>query len=290
MALPALAFGVALTLGLALSKPVQMSVGEPPPALNAETVQFPSLSGTTLHGWLAPGQPGAGAVVLLHGVRANRLAMVRRALVLHQHGFGVLLFDLQAHGESVGQRITFGYREGMDAASAVAFLKTRAPRERIGAIGVSLGGAACLLGPEPLDVDALVLESVFPDIGAALDDRLRARLGPIAGQVAAAVITPLFRLQMPAVLGANFADLRPIDRIGSARAPLLVASGTSDAYTPIGEATALFDAAHQPKIFWPVPGATHQDLESYDPVAYWQHMLPFLAANLQSPQPKPPHA
>ncbi len=270
------AFGAALVLGLTLSHPAQTSIGNPPPELGAETVAFASL-----RGWLVPGRPGGGAVVLLHGVRANRLAMLKRALVLKRHGFGVLLFDLQAHGESVGRRITFGYLEGQNAASAVAFLRGRLPRERVGAIGVSLGGAACLLGPRPLDVDALVLESVFPDIGSALTDRLKARLGSVVGAAAGMVLTPLFRLQMPAVLGVGFADLRPIGRIASVRAPLLVASGSSDAYTPIAEARALFDRAPAPKSFWAVKGATHEDLESYDPPAYWQHILPFLTENLR---------
>jgi hypothetical protein len=33
---------------------------------------------------------------------------------------GFLLFDFQAHGESIGCHITFGYLEGRDAAAAVA--------------------------------------------------------------------------------------------------------------------------------------------------------------------------
>ena len=42
-------------------------------------------------------------------------------------------------------------------AAAVAFVRARLPGERVGAIGVSLGGAAALLGPAPLAVDALVV-------------------------------------------------------------------------------------------------------------------------------------
>ncbi len=276
------ASGGALAFGLVLSRPAQSIVGAPPPALGAEPVLFPSASGAMLHGWFVPGQAGAGAVVLLHGVRGNRLAMLQRALVLKRQGFGVLLFDFQAHGESPGHRITFGQLEGKDAAAAVDFLKSRMPHERIGAIGVSLGGAACLLAPKPLGVNALVLESVFPDIGSALADRLRARLGPVAGPVANFVLGPLFRLQMPIVLDVRFEDLQPIARIRTVQAPLLIASGTADAYTPIGEARALFDQAPEPKTFWPVQGATHQDLERYDPSAYWQHVLPFLTAHLRT--------
>ncbi len=273
--------GSVVAVGLMLARPVQCAVGLPPPDLNAQVVAFPSLSGATLHGWLAPGRAGGGIVVLMHGVRANRLAMLQRAVVLHQHGFGVLLFDFQAHGESLGQHITFGHLEGLDAASAVAFARQRVPGERIGVIGVSLGGAAALLGPKPLNVDALVLESVFPDIHAALTDRLRARLGPLAGPILAPLIAPPFEWLMPRILGVRLNDLRPIDRIADVRTPLLVASGTADAYTTIAGAQALFAHAPQPKQFWPVPGAAHVDLERHDAPAYWAHILPFLTTQLQ---------
>jgi dienelactone hydrolase len=53
------------------------------------------------------------------------------------------------------------------ASSSVAFVRARLPNERIGAIGASLGGAAALLGPHPLPVNALVFfESVYPDIAS----------------------------------------------------------------------------------------------------------------------------
>lgn len=266
-----------LVTGFRLAAPAQSAVGPPPAALGAESVAFPSASGAMLKGWLAPGRPGGGAVVLMHGVRADRRAMLRRALVLHAHGFGVLLFDFQAHGESLGREITFGRLEALDAAAAVAFARERLPGERLGAIGVSLGGAAALLGPEPLAVDALVLESVYPDIHAALRDRLRVRFG----RAGAALLTPLFELILRPALGLDEQALRPIDRIGEARAALLLASGSADAYTPLAEARALAARAPRPAQLWPVEGAAHVDLERYAPEAYWAHVLPFLAARLQ---------
>src|SRR5215510_2529914 len=165
-----------IAVGLVLSAPARAVVGVPPADIRAESVSIASGSGATLQGWFVPGRPGAGAVVLMHGVNANRLAMLRRARLFHAEGFAVLVFDFQAHGESTGTRITFGHREGQDASAAIAYLRTRLPDERIGAIGSSLGGAAALLAPAPLDVDALVLEAVYPDIGTATTNRIRAVL------------------------------------------------------------------------------------------------------------------
>jgi uncharacterized protein len=139
----------------------------------------------------------------MHGIHSNRLSMVRRARLLNAAGFSVLLFDFQAHGESTGARITFGHLEAEDAGSAVAFVRARLPNERIGAIGTSLGGAAALLGPHPLPVNALVLESVYSDIAPAITNRLRAVLGPSLGGIAAPTLEYLFELLLPPVLGVN---------------------------------------------------------------------------------------
>jgi fermentation-respiration switch protein FrsA (DUF1100 family) len=266
-----------IAVGLSLSAPELATIGATPEDLHAEPVTISSASGAKLRGWFIAGRPGAGAVVLLHGVRGNRLAMLRRARLLKAVGFSVLLFDFQAHGESTGTRITFGRLEGLDAAAAVAFVRHRLPEERVGAIGTSLGGAAALLGPGPLPVDALVLEAVYLDIGTAIDNRIRAVLGPAVGAVVAQPVAYLFELLLPPFVGARPADLRPIDHIVRVTAPLLVASGTRDDRTTIAEAKAMFDRAAEPKQFWAVDGAGHVDLERYAPEEYRQRVLPFLA-------------
>ena len=78
------------------------------------------------------------------------------------------------------------------------------------------------------------------------------------------------------ILGAAPSELRPIDRIAMAGTPILIASGTVDAYSPLSEAKTLFDQAAEPKQFWAVAGAAHVDLEQYDPTQYWTVILPFL--------------
>jgi alpha-beta hydrolase superfamily lysophospholipase len=217
----------------------------------------------------------------MHGVHSNRLSMVRRARLLNAVGFSVLLFDFQAHGESTGARITFGHLEAEDAGSAVAFVRARLPNERIGAIGTSLGGAAALLGPHPLPVNALVLESVYSDIAPAIMNRLRAVLGPSLGRIAAPALEYVFELLLPPVLGVNGNDLRPIDHVAEVGAPILIASGTSDDRTTIVETAAMFDRAKDPKLFWGVAGARHVDLEAFAPDEYRNRVLAFLVENLQ---------
>ena len=159
--------------GCVFARPARSVVGSAPLTLGARTVIFPSRSGSEIRAWLAPGRRGAGAVLLLHGMGGNRASMLARAAFLHQAGFTVLAPDFQAHGESPGRHITFGELESLDAEAALAFLRASAPGERVGIIGVSMGGAATLVGSKPLAVDALVLESVYPTFHDAVADRLR---------------------------------------------------------------------------------------------------------------------
>src|SRR5690349_19882390 len=165
--------------GCVLARPARNIVEQPPAKLGATSVSFASRSGSVIRAWFAPGRRGGGAVLLLHGMGGNRATMLERATFLHQSGFTVLAPDFQAHGESPGRHITFGELESFDAEAALAFLRQVVPGERVGVIGVSMGGAATLVGTKPLPVDALVLESVYPTFEDAVSDRLHAWLGPL---------------------------------------------------------------------------------------------------------------
>ena len=269
-----------------LTAPASQPIGELPNDLPGESVQFSSGSGSTIHGWFIPGQNQGGAVVLMHGVRGNRTSMLERARFLSHAGYAVLLFDFQAHGESPGKQITFGYLESRDARAAVSFLRTRAPGERIGVIGVSMGGAAALLATPPLEADALVLEMVYPTIDQAIEDRLTIRLGKLGRAIA-----PVLRWQIKPRLGISTADLRPIDKVTSVHVPKLFIAGEKDQHTRIEESRAIFAAAAEPKDLWVVAGAKHEDLLGFAGNEYEQRVLLFFDRYLRSSQTqvtKPP--
>src|SRR5204863_9994182 len=155
---------IVFSIGWALAAPVQRHVGKPPEDLGARPVEFKSDSGAMVHGWWCPTVNSRGVVLLLPGIRANRLSMVDRARFLQRAGYSVLLIDFQATGETKGDHITFGWKESRDALAAVDFIHHVDPSARVTIIGSSLGGVAALLATPPLKVDALILESVYPTI------------------------------------------------------------------------------------------------------------------------------
>lgn len=259
--------GVSLAAGEWLTRPARQAIGAPPPELaGAEAVQFRSADGLTVSGWFVPGRVGQGAVLLQHSVRSNRLQMLARARWLQREGLASLLIDLPSHGESAGDRLTFGHREARATEAALAWLRTRVPGERIGAIGVSLGGAALLFAQRQPELDALVLESVYPSITLAVHHRLAMRLGEPAAQL----LAPLLLVQLPLRLALSPAQLRPIDALAAVRAPLLIAAGTRDEHTRWSETESLYAAAtaSTDRTLWPVPGAAHVDLHAFHAGAY----------------------
>lgn len=278
------AAGVLWGAGEWLSQPAARAIGAAPADFAAQAVRIPipASAGQFVAGWFKPGQPQGGAVLLLHGVRADRTQMLARARFLAAAGYATLLIDLPAHGESSGDHITFGAREGEGVKAALAFLRTQLPSERVAVIGASLGAASTVLAlPQP-EPDALVLESMFSTIDDAVGNRLVGRLGP-AGRY----LAPLLLWQLPLRLGVHATDLRPVERLAQWHAPVLIASGSEDRHTPWHETERLFAAAQAPKALWKVEGAAHVDLHAFAPAQYQQRVLAFLAVHLRGAPPGP---
>lgn len=268
-------FGV-WNAGLFLVRPIQSSVGAPPPDLPARVVVFSDASGEPIHGWFVAGTKGQGVVLLLHGVRADRRAMVNRAKFLHAAGYAVLLIDFQASGESPGKAITFGYREADDVKASLRYLHHQLPGERVGIIATSMGGAATILAEPDVDADAVVLEQVYPTIRQATEDRLAIHLGPIGPWFA-----PVLLATLHPHLDIYPDQLRPIDHIGHLIMPKLLIVGDRDRDTTIAESYAMFHAAAAPKDLWVVHGARHVDLYGYVGAAYEVRVLNFFETSLR---------
>lgn len=266
--------GIALVYaaGSVLSAPANRAVPPAPADLQAQTVEF-----AQVHGWLvSTGAPGP-CVVLMHGVGADRSSMIERARWLKQLGYSSLLFDFQAHGETPGEKITFGYREAANAHAAVAFLRQSGLCTKVAGIGQSMGGAASLLGPEPLPVDALVLESVYPTIEQAVRDRMQRVLG-----FGGIYLAPLLYEQIPLRIGVPLAALHPADAVRDLHCPVFVLGGTADLSTHADETQHLFANAPGPKQLWLVPGAGHVDLFRFAGEEYRQRVGSFLDATLRA--------
>jgi pimeloyl-ACP methyl ester carboxylesterase len=249
-----------------LSAAAPLPVGPPPQDGSFEDVGIDGV-----HGWYIQGNENHKCLLLMHGVRSSRREMVGRARLVKEHGYSALVIDLQAHGESPGEEITFGYREARSAKRAVSFLRSEKKCETVVALGRSLGGAAALLGHEPLAVEGYILEAVYPSIEKAVGNRLQMRVGPLGKYLA-----PLLYRQIPMRWGIELEDLRPAQAIRRIRSPVLILNGTEDRRTTVQDAVELFGNAPKPKTLVWVEGAGHTDLFEFNRALYGEVMLRFL--------------
>ena len=270
-ALIVIAIVCVVSIGWLLGHSVQTRIGDPPIELNSQSVHFESGSGADVAAWWCPTPNSRAAVLLLPGIRANRLSMVDRARFLRRANHSVLLIDFQATGETNGDHITFGWKESRDVVAAVRFIRNAEPSSHVAVIGSSLGGAAALLAIPPLKIDALVLEAVYPTIEIATRNRLQNYLGSLGSFIA-----PLLLTQLHTRLGISAKDLRPIDHMADVGCPVLIMSGEKDRNTRQSDTRLLFARANEPKELWLVPQAGHVDLHRAATSEYEERVLKFL--------------
>jgi len=262
-------------VGGALCAPANHPVSSPID-LAVENVAFHSENGSTIKGWLVNSTTNRGVIILQHGIHADKSTLANRAKLFSQAGYAVLLFDFQAHGESIGKRITMGFLESRDSQAAVDFVKKRFPRKPIAVLGVSLGAAAAALANPPLDVQALVLEMPFSTVVEATKDRIELRLSSCAR-----ILSPLLTLQIPLRTGCAVDDLRPMISVEKITVPKLFLHGTEDRETKFSEAKDIFAHAAEPKTLVSFLGARHEDFLQFDPIKYKPLVLNFLADHLK---------
>ncbi|MET0341938.1 MAG: alpha/beta fold hydrolase [Polyangiales bacterium] len=257
-------------------RPPRQAVQRPPTVdelAGLHDVALRTEDGLMLRGWYVPGA-GDAAVVLAHPYGVTRMAMLPDARLLAARGFGVLLFDLRAHGESDGDTCTFGDLERRDLTAAVAYVSAREGVKRVGMMGVSFSGppAALVAAADPR-VRALMLKSAVTSIrDLAYDEHHHLHW----------LNSPVAWLTL-SLLGI---DVDAVDAHRAVRAyaprPLLLLHGARDEVVPIARVEALFADAAQPKELVVLAQGDHNRLRDADPSRYDRTVTDFFARTLLS--------
>jgi pimeloyl-ACP methyl ester carboxylesterase len=264
------------------SRMTQGSASAVPPAVApAQDFTILTADGLSIAATFRPGRAEGGpAVLLLHGNGASRAMTAETAQWLAGEGYATLTIDFRGHGQSSPTSRSFGLFESRDAAAAFAWLKARQRGARVAVIGISLGGAASLLGDAgPLPADALVLQAVYADIRRAVRNRLAAVVTPAP----AYLLEPLLSFQSKLRFGVWPDRISPLAGLARYRGPVLVIGGGADRYTPPEETRAMFAAAPGPRSLWLVDGLDHAAVSGMHTEAYRQRLKAFLARWIGDP-------
>jgi uncharacterized protein len=208
----------------------------PDPAI--EEVSFPVADGTSINAWHLE-QPGSRETLLLcHGNGGNLSYRSETLLRFREHlACSVLVFDYPGYGKSGGKP-----SESTCCDSAESALKWLAdvkgvPNRAVILYGESLGGGVAVEMAKRHDCRALVLLKTFTNLPA--------------------VAQRMYRwLPVKWLMRTQFDNLSKIDGL---RCPVFISSADRDELVPFEMGKQLYEAAREPKMFFPLIGDGHND-------------------------------
>jgi len=202
------------------------------------------------------GPPDAPAViVLVHGfLNSSRSPVVHAFAQLLADRVHLVVPDLRGHGRS-GGRVTLGALEPLDVAAAVDEAHRAWPDLPVVSVGTSLGGIAVL---RHAGIIGGVAGTVAISAPAYYDPETRDG----ARRLTRFVESKAMRQVAARFLRTRVGVLPPVDDMADAVASIapaftIVVHDPDEEYFGEEHARAIYDAAHEPKDLWLLPGAGH---------------------------------
>lgn len=205
------------------------------PQLKASDVQLRTADGVRLHAWWIPRDDARVVTLYLHGNAGNITHRAGHILEITAAGSALFIVDYRGYGKSDGRPSERGLYADADAAYQYLVDSGHQP-SHIVLHGESLGSAVAVDLAARRRCGGVVLEAPFTSAR-----EVASRLLPVLG---------------PMVIW-GFDSKRKIRDI---RAPLLILHGDRDEVIDFEFGRRLFDAAREPKSFWAIPGAHHNDI------------------------------
>ncbi|MFG1691003.1 alpha/beta hydrolase [Gemmatimonadota bacterium] len=237
--------------------PTRGSLGAPPPlaGTRGEDVALTTSDGVGIHGWWYEVDEGAPVVLFFHGNAGDISGRTPIALGLIEEGFSVLLLEYRGYGGSDGSPTEEGLYEDGRAGYDFALSRAGSP-DRVVIHGRSMGGAVAARIAAEKEVGALILESAFTslvDVGKAVYP-----------------LIPSFLLTRLRGLYATQDAVRKVE------APVLIVHGTEDEIVPVRLGLALLESASEPKEWYGIEGAGHNDTFYMGGEEYFQRIGTFV--------------
>jgi len=229
-------------------------------AREVEEVWLPVGDGLRIHGIYARRDDPRGTLLFFHGNAGNLYDRLGNVELLLDLGLDVLIIDYRGYGKSDGEPSEAALYA--DAAAAYAYLtegRGIAPSQMV-IFGRSLGSAVAIELATRIAPAALIVESAF----TSAKDLARHHYGWLPG----ALIRNLSH------------EFDSMAKVSGLDAPKLFIHGDRDGIVPMQMGRRLFEAANEPKQWYPIAGAGHNDTVIVGGAAYAERLDAFLRAHL----------
>ncbi len=233
-----------------------------------------------LYGWWIPAEnpnnENKPTIIIVHGWSRNvdrSMSYIKR---LHPAGYNLLAFDSRCHGKSDDDKYSSMLKFMEDIRAAIAYSEKliNVDTNRIGVLGLSIGGAASLYAAA-LDerIKAVVVIGAFSHPKKVMGDEFKKRKIPYFPFVWIIFKYMEFRI------GAKFDDIAPSNNIIKSNANIFLIHGNDDITVPIEQADELHKAGHPDKVqLWKVEGKGHSDCNHHP--EFWSKVLEFYKNSL----------
>lgn len=253
-----------------------------------QNVQITAADGASLSAWyLRPLHANGRDVLLLHGVQDNREGVAGFTPMLLDRGYGVLLPDSRAHGESGGELATYGLLESDDVHRWVDWLYGKQRSKCVYGFGESMGAAVVLDSLTAEDrFCAVMAQSPFASFRSVAYERaaLYLRAPSWVGRTLLRLPVEVGMLYAKARYGLDFDNDNPADAVGRSSTPVLLIHGTKDINILPHHSELI--AARYPShvVLWEVPGAIHCGASTVAPRMFWTKVLAWFDSHPEKPR------
>ncbi len=230
--------------------------------VQVEDVFFETEDRVKLHGWFVPVDNPKGTLLWFHGNAGNlshRLDNIRR---LRPLDLNIFIFDYRGYGKSEGEPDEAGIYIDSQAAYDTLVKDKNIDPDSLILFGRSLGGICAVHTAASNKAAGLILESVFTNAEA------------------------MAKQMFPIPLGwAISSKLDAIGKVGGLTLPKLFLHGTKDEVVPYSMGRELFEAAGEPKTFYEIRGAGHNNTYFVGGPAYFDAWGRFVNETLARARP-----
>jgi alpha-beta hydrolase superfamily lysophospholipase len=234
--------------------------------------------GAKLRGWKVRAEnPNGDWVVIYHGVGDNRCGQIGYAQFLLAHGYGAVIMDARAQGESGGEIATYGWNERNDSKVIDDALLASESVRHLFYFGESMG-AALALQSAAVDphIAGVVAEDPFANLREVTYDYAGLQFSPLLGKTLfrPAAIVALSEAEKEG--GFKASDVSPERAVAARAFPIFLICGTLDRKIPCRHARRIFRRAIGPKELWVVRGAGHSNAYGVQHQEFENRVLGFL--------------
>ena len=218
-----------------------------------EPLTIVTSDGETLRAWFIARPDARALVVYFHGNGGHLSMWAPIVCGVARRGYAIVALDYRGYGVSTGRPTERGLYRDVDALVEHVWTSLE-PSVPVVYWGRSIGASMAAYAATRRRPDGVVLESGFPDARSLF------RRSPVM-----AVLSLFSSYRFPAARYMQEADV-----------PALVMHGDADSIIPYDQGRRLFERIPEPKTFFTIRGADHNDAVPPDSRTYWAAVRDFI--------------